>query len=287
MKLNKLFLIAGMALMSLSFASCSDDDDYTPGAETGKYAVSFEAQDATVRIPIDATEITFTVTREDGNGELTVPLNYTGADKEVFASLPGSVTFANGEKEKEVAVKLAEDMKVFTSYPFQVSVPEEYTNQYKETDKFPVLKFNVLKEDFEPWGSGVYVMWVFGAQFPVEISYSPYLKNVYRIEPVDLGDGDVFQGFNFRWSGKFEAGLPVAIVDSNGKNLEAAFPTGLADGTYGPVSMKWVNDEKKPSVTDIDENGFGLWFLVQNTVSLGSFGTDYDGLYITEVYGQE
>lgn len=88
-------------------------------------------------------------------------------------------------------------------------------------------------------------------------------------------------------SDEFKAGLPVAIVDSNGNNLEAAFPTGLADGTYGPVSMKWVNDEKKPSVTDIDENGFGLWFLVQNTVSLGSFGTDYDGLYITGVYGQE
>ena len=285
MKLNKLFLIAGMALVSLSFASCSDDDDYTPGKETGKYDVGFKTEDGSISVPIDATEFTFTVIRGDEKGELTVPLNYPLLNKEAFASAPSSVTFGDGETEKEVTVKFAEGMKVFKNYAFAVTIPEEYTNQYKENvENYPVLKFDIMKEDFMPWGTGVYYMWLFNFAFPVEISHSDYLGDIYRIDPVeDLGGGDYFNGFCFRWSGKFEAGQEVAITDITGKDFAETFETGVSDGTYGMTSIAWQADEEDAGVTDIDENGFGLWFLVKYTVSLGSFGVDYDGLYITGV----
>ena len=43
MKLNKIFLMAA-ALLAAVFASCSDDDSYSPGAQAGSYDVSFASQ---------------------------------------------------------------------------------------------------------------------------------------------------------------------------------------------------------------------------------------------------
>lgn len=71
MKLNKIFLMAA-ALLAAVFASCSDDDSYSPGAQAGSYDVSFASQ-ANQVLGKTATEFTITLHRSNGSGELTVP----------------------------------------------------------------------------------------------------------------------------------------------------------------------------------------------------------------------
>ena len=72
MKLNKLFLLAGIATLGFAMSACSDDDDYTPGAPVSGDcpALSFVAEETGKSVeldPADPTEITFTVTREKGD----------------------------------------------------------------------------------------------------------------------------------------------------------------------------------------------------------------------------
>ena len=72
MKLNKLFLLAGIATLGFAMSACSDDDDYTPGAPVSGDcpALSFVAEETGKSVeldPADPTEVTFTVTREKGD----------------------------------------------------------------------------------------------------------------------------------------------------------------------------------------------------------------------------
>ncbi len=280
MKLNKLFLIAGMALMSLSFASCSDDDDYTPGKEPGQHAVGFLNEGPQKTLPIDATSFTFTLVRESGEGALTVPLTYVSIPEEFSA--PESVTFADGETEATVTVDIVGDMPAFEDFWFEVKIPEEFTNQYKETKNFPSMSFNIAKEDYVPRFSAVYgsifIYAVTGDASQAYINgltveYSEFLK-LYRIKSVN-GTPTLY----FKWTGVFNGekkNIPT-FTNASGKPV-GGYATGWTYGSYGTVYFFFGADENGQLIAPefVEEAGYDPYWKLS-----GECDVILDGEYTT------
>ena len=76
MKLNKIFLMAGVAMTMFMAASCSDDDNWSAGPQTNADSLNvFIASDNNVAIPLDGN--TFTVVYGQLNGHARFhPLAY-------------------------------------------------------------------------------------------------------------------------------------------------------------------------------------------------------------------
>ena len=93
MKINKYFLMAGLAVMSLVATSCSDKDEYTPGKEAGSNNVVF-INESNQTLALTATEFTVELQRTNTSGDLTVPLEILQCSS--VLTCPASVTFASG-----------------------------------------------------------------------------------------------------------------------------------------------------------------------------------------------
>ena len=107
MKLNKIFMLAGIAMLGFAMSSCSDDDnDYTPGEPVSADcpAVSFVAEESGKSVeldPTDPTEVSFTVTREKADAAASYNLKVLSNTDDVFV-VPATVDFAAGAKEANV-----------------------------------------------------------------------------------------------------------------------------------------------------------------------------------------
>ena len=79
MKINKIFLLAAMALTGMGLASCSSDDDFTPGKPAGSNNVYFKNQ-AAQALDLSASSFTITLGRADAGSALSVPLKQLQVD---------------------------------------------------------------------------------------------------------------------------------------------------------------------------------------------------------------
>lgn len=280
MKLNKIILFASLALMSMFAASCSDDDDYAPGKPAGSYNVSFpeEQPEGNFAIAIAPEAKTFkaVIKRTSGTGELTVPLKKQPGSAGIF-SIPESVTFANGETEKEFDVTCDESMELFKIYDCYITIPEEYTNPYSETIASPNLHFQVIKEDYKLWGTGKWdnSEWCEAPTiFDVNVEYSE-IKKLYRIKQFDgngVGTSTVF----FKWNGEAytfsgdDEDPAFCFTDENGNLLNSPLDLGETSSSYGPIYFSWVYDDPD-CPTEVTADG-KISFYFEYTVSAGSFG---------------
>ncbi|MFA6832187.1 MAG: hypothetical protein WCR36_07955, partial [Bacteroidaceae bacterium] len=147
MKSNKIFLLVVIVFVSVFATSCSDDDNYVPGKETGAYNVYFK-NESNVTMGLSDKSFNITIARSNKNGELTVPLKHVRVP-DCFKA-PESVTFANGDTVETITVTVTDSMKVFVNYSLDLQIPEEYTNQYKKQSVYPAVNMTVHKEDYKP-----------------------------------------------------------------------------------------------------------------------------------------
>ena len=264
MKLNKIFLMAGIALMGLFATSCGDDDDYSAGAETGKYKVTFAGESQANRtLSINDTVFTFNVIRSDATSALTVPLNKIEVPS--CFTLPSSVTFAPGEDTVEVKVKIdTASIKTFYTYNFVISIPEGYTDQYSSSQTtFPRLSFQLVREDYKPYGVVKYKSAFYRSAFNQTVEYSKIL-GIYRL--ADLwADG---HNLYFKWNGKTDDTQKLEVVDENGQTMTGKFFTGVR--TY---YFQWKGSDDTDNPTYIDSEGYFIF-----SYELYSGTTDY-GVY--------
>lgn len=136
MKINKIFLLAAMALTGFGFASCSDDDSYSPGKPAGSNNVYF-VDEAHQVLDLTATSFNIKVGRADAGSALTVPLKQLQVAS-VF-TVPATVEFAAGQTEVEVPIQISSDAEPFTDYQLRLAIPEEYTSPYRVQDYVPEL----------------------------------------------------------------------------------------------------------------------------------------------------
>lgn len=283
MRIDKLFVVGALFVGALSLASCSDDDDYTPGAAAGANDVTFQSYSNPVMAKT-ATTFNVVLNRHTTSGTLTVPVEKISVPD--GWTVPESADFAAGDSLTTISVTPSSDMKLNTDYDFVIRIPESYTNSYKKNNgEVNTYKVVVVKEDYETFATGTYDEEFFnGAQWPVTIEYSPAL-DVYRVKSMFEAVQDV-SGYNFYFKWNKETGdkQEFYMVNSDGSKASKV-QAGFTYGTYGMVYYAWAaatNDESK--YADGNENAFGGYLSASkmfvlfwtHTVSAGSFGDGTD-----------
>ena len=268
MKINKIFLMAGLAAMSLMVASCSDDDDYKKGPEAGSQNVGFVNQTNPVLGLTDA-QFTVELKRSNASGELTVPLEVIQCADVLTA--PSSVTFASGSETALLTIGVSNAAEAFVDYPLTIRIPGEYTNPYIQQDMYPILGITVLKEDYKPFAKADLTSWFFEETWEIDIEYSEYL-DMYRIQNMYV------DGYNYFYKlGKKEddGTIPMTMCNSDGSKLSKQ-ACGYVHSTYGMVSTTWLSD----NFTGYDPDDDAYYIPFQWTVSAGSFGSGYESFQI-------
>lgn len=273
MKINKLFLMSGIAMLSFGLASCSDDDDYTAGPEVGSVEVTFDNEENVV-LGINETEFTVTLTRTDASSAITVPIQVVTAPPST--KVPESVSFAAGETEKDITVTVGDGIEPFTKYFLVLAIPEEYAaNTYKaEPDTYARYNVTVLREDYKTWATATFAPGAFYNPYEIEIQYSE-LKDLYRLP--DLFD--VGYPWFFKWDGTSDDDQTFYIADENGNAIETFF-SGLVHPTYGNVTANILTKEDAGYLGYYEfEEGPEFVFGCEYTVSAGSFGAKTVEIY--------
>lgn len=264
MKINKIFLMAAVAMLGL-FASCGDDDDYTAGNKSGNYDVAFtEASQQNYALDLAATEFTVSLRRSNTQGALTVPLKAAASE---MLSVPSSVTFADGSATADITIGVSDSAKAFVNYPLLITVPEEYTQQYDSAATvYPRLQVTVHKEDWKPSATGTFTSSFFAASWGQELQYSAYLK-IYRL-PDLYAEG---YHFYFKWNGATDDTQEFEMTDANGITNVAATESGAVHKTYGMMYATWLSEYDSGI---LKENTFYIpfkWTVAAGTFDNGSY----------------
>lgn len=276
MKFNKIFLMFGMAAVGI-LSSCSDDNSYTPGAETGKYNIAFTSASQNNKT-LNITDSVFTIevqrNASDAGDALTVPLiNHSSSELIV----PGSVTFDAGATTAEIKIRIAEAAKAFIYYNVLISLPEKYTNQYAKVDDatvYPRVQFTVHKEDWKPYAEGTYKSFLEDNPWERTMEYSEYL-GIYRL-PDLYKEG---YHFYFKWDGTTDKDSEVVVTDNSGEKNEAATVTGYVEPDFGMISSTYTASE---GFTGYKVSDGMFHFNLKFTVSAGSFGVMDETYKITK-----
>lgn len=269
MKINKIFLMAGLAVMSLMATSCSDDDDYTAGKPAGSQDISFFNEYNPV-LGLTDTQFEITLHRTNASGEQTVPLEVLQCAD--VLSCPTQATFASGDTLAHVTVAVSSEAKAFEEYILRVRIPEEYTNPYAPKMGTPQINLNVMKEDYKVLYQADFTSWFFEETWPIEIEYSEYL-DLYRIKDLYVN------GYNYYYKlgKKAEDGsIPMTMCSSDGVVTKEQ-ACGYVHPTYGMISTTWLSD----NFTGYDPGDDAYYIPFQWTVSAGSFGAGYESFKIT------
>lgn len=268
MKINKIFMLATMALVSMGIASCSSDDDYAPGKPAGSNDVYFTNQ-AAQALDLSASSFTITLGRTDAGSAVSVPLKQVQVDP-VF-TVPATAEFAAGETETEVTIQISGDAEPFTDYQLRLAIPEEYTSPYIQKDDVPELNIFVHKEDYVLYATGTFNENVlFGDSWEQTIEYSATL-DVFRMPDVFASGTSWY----FLWNEKSGDDCEFSWCNASGKAV-SKFDTGYVHSSYGMIAANDISDDKTFVGYDADDNAF--YFPLEFTVSAGSFGSDFDTL---------
>ena len=276
-KFSKLMIFPLLAA-AFAFCSCSDDDDWSAGKQTNAEGINVylpTSEGASMTLAPSDKSFTINVARSSASGELTVPLktaNANGYDKDgkSLFTVPESVTFANGEKEKTITVECSDNMEMFKTYRLTISVPEEYTLAYADSvENLPRKELNILQEDYKSFATGTYYsdLWADDDGTPYEesatLEYSE-IKKMYRFSNVVTGETFTFS------------------VDEDNKIVfgDSKYSTGYIHPSYGNIYISPSEDDEYTSYYDPDTKTF--YFGWEYTVSAGSFGDYYEWFKVAE-----
>ena len=259
MKINKIFLMAGVAMMSFLATSCSNDDDYAPGAPTNSQGLNvYLDTEENVALPLDGNTFDVRFVRNNTSGELTIPVNFSTPTPEIFTSVPSSVTFPSGAEEAIITITCKSDIEVFHTYRATITIDEQYTTQYADDEtNCPKAELNVVKEDFKPFKTGTYYSQFFETEEPGTVLEYSEMKNMYRFQHVAAD-----QTYTF------------VVDDENNIHVnEAKIETAYVHPTYGLITANRTN---KPSLIEVEDGVTTYYINFEYTVSAGSFGAYYD-----------
>ena len=291
--MNKIkFALVSLSLV-LGFTACNKNDyEYEPGKATTNDKELFFDDEEDLVLAADQNTVAITLNRANTEGELTVPLIVKSAPD--FVKIPATATFAAGEAQTTVTIEVGEGMNPCTEYLIKISIPEEYTQAYKEDAGSPVYSFTILKEDWAKIADGEFTSTVaWQASWPKDLEYSEYL-NLYRLPDLIVQGTPVYFHFDEKEvTDVTEAGTDTTYVaqefyftNSSGKHI-TKFSTGYTHPSYGELSAN-VN-EKYPMgyVEYISENTgepvnefYWVWSI---TIPSGqAFGENYQYYDVTE-----
>ena len=268
MKINKYFLMAGLAVMSFLATSCSDKDEYTPGKQAGSNNVVF-INETNQTLSLTATEFTVELQRANTSGDLTVPLEILECSSTL--TCPASVTFASGSATATITVGVSADAVPYDVYTLRARIPEEYTNPYAVQEGSPQINLTVMKEDYKPFATADFTSWFFEDTWEIDIEYSEYL-DMYRIQDLYM------PGYSYYYKLGEKTGdgtISMTMCNSDGTKLSSQ-ACGYVHKTYGMVSTQWLSG----NFTGYDPTEDAYFIPFKWTVSAGSFGSGYESFKI-------
>lgn len=130
--MKKIIYVISMVL-PLWLGSCTEDIDYTPGQPVSGdciYASFTTDGEETIVSAADERKVTVTVTRENTNSEVTVPLKVLSQTDDCF-QIPSSVTFAAGATTATFDVTFSE-VEAEEAYTYSVALDEAAVDSYSE-----------------------------------------------------------------------------------------------------------------------------------------------------------
>lgn len=246
MKIKNKFGAILLLLVSLLVISCDEEilRDPSPEVSPDNNSVYFPEQDSsstyrTLLLGISDPGFTVKIARKLYTQALTVKIKLDDSSAVNF-SVPESVTFAAGESVTSFVVTVG-NIEVLKSYAVNILVNDENLNPYY---KFAITAWNIKKEDFAPYATGVYTdpFWNTVSSQDKVLEYSPSTK-LYRMK--GLFDG-VGENLTFEWDGS----TIIKIKDGSGPKLAAYIAKGyntdyfMADNdSY--VYAFFVNDQSR------------------------------------------
>ncbi len=278
MKLNKIFLLAGIALAGV-FASCSDDDDYAKGpVASGNQlqTVTFGTKNimSAELDPADPTSYTITVYRDSAYmaEAVSIPLKVLVNTDSVFV-VPATVDFAAGAAEASVVVNFSK-AEIGVPYTLEVALDNDaYINPYSaNTTKSFVM--NIQRVKWNKIGLGTFNdTFLNGAAYYVEIEQRDDIPTRFRIlQPYAGANADPNN-----WDGGlvgsediifFEMFPKEADVDDNGD-------------TYCPVSFDtWATGYWYQDAVMV----YACWESDYNDDTDGVYYPDYNLIYLYPAY---
>ena len=132
MKLNKLFL-GLLGLMTITFAACSDDDDYTRATISGNQVYFSNQLPSTQDVLKSANSFTIPVNRQETTEAITVPLKVSGeAISSGIYNVPTSVSFPAGSNTANLVVTYDPERVEYGDYKdIKIELDaENYTTPY-------------------------------------------------------------------------------------------------------------------------------------------------------------
>lgn len=271
MKYNKATLVLALLACGLGFTACDDKNEYVPGAPAGEYNVGFGSQENLV-LDFDQTELVVELSRAGTEGQLTVPVE--GLVVPECMSLPKEATFADGSATASVTVAIGEDMKPFTDYQLSFRIPEKYTDAYAENGKSPIYSVTLKKEDYKVVAKGEYqasVLYEDSWEQPVEYSA---MMDLYRL-PDCFAKGT-------HWYFAFDGAEGFTFTTKDGEPV-SKFLCGMVHSAYGAITANVLADNPVGYVQGGVQGAEGYFrFPLKYTVSAGSFGANYEYLFVLE-----
>lgn len=266
MKINKIFLMAGLAMMSFFVSSCSDDDDYAPGPQVAANCpdVRFGAENP-ASIEVDPSSPSFdVVVKRSATDAATYNINVDKNEQNVF-TIPQSVSFAAGETETTITIGVSPSAPTATDLAMAISFDDELISYYKEGEVgaygavINVVKWNTIGTG--TWYDGFW----FGYVDAVEIQQRDDDPTQFRCTNPYTAEWIAAEGTSS--VGTYNKFLTVFTLKKDGHiTWDKFFFINTIPNDYGVEIKAYMPSEKggsnADSVAEFDEDGNILYFQI-------------------------
>lgn len=260
---NKLALVAAMAA-GIGLTSCQQEEfTYEVGAPAAQdSAVVYFASDYNnVVLSISDTEILVDIARH-ATEAATYALDVTleeGTNGAIV--VPSSVTFDEGDLDTTIAITVG-DIELMKNYTVKIAIDEAWVNPYAMDDN-TVIAFNIMREDYAPYVTGVYYNGFLAnlglpQAWEATLEYSPS-QETYRFVDCWGGGTNVL----FQWDGANKITMTPTTA-----------PTGYAYGDYGQIVASFIPEK---CYAEIDAATNEVTMIFGNKMTLPEAGMAFNG----------
>lgn len=246
MKTSKIYALGAMLLSALTFAACSDSDDYSgPGewnANSDYTRVAFATTSENVELdPVEATTLPITLVRTNAGGELNVPITIERNDSNVFTLTQAQ--FAAGDTTATFYANFPA-AEIGTAYTLKLLIEDPSVASFYSANN--TYELTVTRVKWNLLGTGTFFEnFIYGGTSEVEIYQKDGDYNTYRVmHPFD------------------------GIVYSDGTNN-----LGELDGNQSEYTVLTISEKGEPFATEDEASTTGLVHFT--TMNSGYYHSSY------------
>lgn len=273
----KIYNILAAALF-LSFAGCSDSEDWTPGPadnESGTRAYIVKPAKTSYICDIEAadsqTTIDVTIARTITDEAVSIPLNLKSDSESDGISLSGNAVFAAGQKETTIYVDFA-GIPVGEWKSFTIEIPDDQFYTYGIG--LPSVQFSVIKSK-----------WIERAEKVTYYYWNDANKDIY---PKTYGKMFQLDGtYQFKMTDFLGSGLDMEFICETSKTtkflplINADYETANDTDYHSWYFYDEANDSYPSWTPGGDSNVAGIQYLW-----VYGYDDDYEYSYITMIDDQ-